>query len=434
MTDGDQHTVESGAAAADAAPTCPLTARPARSSAGAAVIRVLAVDDDEQNLYLLRLQLRGCGIEVDEARDGAEALERARRSVPDLVLSDLLMPVMDGYTLLRHWRADARLASVPFIVYSATYTNPKDERLARELGADAFITKPADPATLMGAIDGALQSARSGISRVELPAQDARMLQAYSEVLMAKLEGKASALEQANRELRVAHTRAQALSQQLVNLREEESARISRELHDELGQALTGLKLDLAWLQRRLGRPPEPGTRATIRQRIQSMSEAIDATVATTRRICTELRPAVLDELGLAAAIDWQAHEFGKRAHIAVDLELPNDIPALDPARTTATFRILQEVLTNVARHARARRVSVHLTVDGGTMQLAVCDDGIGFVAEEMTSSRGLGIAGIRERAALCGGVVDLRSAPGGGTTVSIRMPMTAGTDRELQR
>lgn len=386
--------------------------------------RLLLVDDSEQNLMLLRLQLRGRGFVLDTARHGADALEQARREPPDLAISDLLMPVMDGYTLLRHWRADPQLAALPFIVHTATYTDARDEQLARELGADGFVAKPAEPAVLLRAIDAALAAGPHRVPGAPAGPAAETVLQSYSEVLVAKLEDKALALERANRELRAANRRAAELSQQLVELREAQSARISREIHDELGQALTGLKLDLGWLQRRLERPQEPATRSAMQQRLRTMAEAVDATVAATRRICTELRPAVLDDLGLAAAIEWQARELGRRAQLDVALELSEPLPALDAALTTAVFRIAQELLTNVARHAGARHVVLRLQADDGALQLQVQDDGCGFDAERVAAGRGLGLSGIRERAALRGGRVELRSAPGQGSAISVSLPL----------
>ncbi len=196
--------------------------------------RLLLVDDSEQNLVLLRLQLRGRGFALDTARHGADALEQARRQPPDLAISDLLMPVMDGYTLLRHWRADPRLAAVPFIVHTATYTDARDEQLARELGADGFLAKPAEPAVLLQAIDAALAAGPRPTPRAPAAPVAETVLQSYSEVLVAKLEDKALALERANRELRDANRHAAELARQLVELREAQSARISREIHDEL--------------------------------------------------------------------------------------------------------------------------------------------------------------------------------------------------------
>jgi PAS domain S-box-containing protein len=164
---------------------------------------VLIVDDNPQNLYLLRVLLEGHGCTVDEARHGAEALTQARKSPPELIVSDLLMPVMDGYTLLRHWKADVRLKTVPFVVYTATYTEPKDERLALDLGADAFIVKPAEPEAFMVRIQKVLDQAKSEARpEARLPqAAEAALLRNYSEVVVRKLEQKARQLEYANRAL-----------------------------------------------------------------------------------------------------------------------------------------------------------------------------------------------------------------------------------------
>jgi len=165
--------------------------------------RVLIVDDKEDNLYYLQSLLGGHGCEVDFARHGAEALVRARHSPPDLVITDLLMPVMDGYTLLRHWRSDDDLRHVPFVVYTATYTEPEDERLALQLGADAFILKPSEPDDFLAALEQAIVGAREAgepPSPEESPA-DVELLEKYSVALIRKLEEKTFQLEEANRAL-----------------------------------------------------------------------------------------------------------------------------------------------------------------------------------------------------------------------------------------
>ena len=165
--------------------------------------RILVVDDKPENLYLLRVLLQGHGCEVDEARHGAEALVKARQAPPELIISDLLMPVMDGYTLLRHWKADERLRSIPFVVYTATYTEPKDEQLALDLGADAFILKPAEPEPFVARIDEVLaQHARREFTPPRsLGEADETVLKEYSEVLIRKLEEKSLQLEQSNQAL-----------------------------------------------------------------------------------------------------------------------------------------------------------------------------------------------------------------------------------------
>jgi len=165
--------------------------------------RALIVDDRLDNRYLLRALLQGNGFTVDEAQNGADALARARAVPPQLIIADLLMPVMDGYTLLRHWKADLSLRSIPFVVYTATYTDPKDERLALDLGADAFILKPAEPDPFMARIREVLTIKNSGGLKhaSEPPIEEMVLMKEYSEVLVRKLEHKVLQLEQANRAL-----------------------------------------------------------------------------------------------------------------------------------------------------------------------------------------------------------------------------------------
>lgn len=164
--------------------------------------RVLIVDDNVENLYMLRTLLQASGYQVEEARDGAEALNKARQNPPDLAISDLLMPVLDGYMLLRYWRADERLKGIPFIVYTATYTEPRDERLAMALGADEFLIKPAEPDPFLACIQQVLSPERRAKTRTgERRLEDAVLLLEYSDVLVRKLEKKAQQLEQSNREL-----------------------------------------------------------------------------------------------------------------------------------------------------------------------------------------------------------------------------------------
>ena len=177
--------------------------------------RVLIVDDKEENLYYLNALLRGNGCEVIPARHGAEALAKARQSPPDVVISDLLMPVMDGYTLLRHWKADPRLKRVPFIVYTATYTEPKDEELALNLGADAFILKPSEPETFMARLRQVQATTSPAVPKEpNQPMGDPSvLLQEYSQILIRKLEEKTLQLEESNRSLQediAARQRAEA--------------------------------------------------------------------------------------------------------------------------------------------------------------------------------------------------------------------------------
>jgi PAS domain S-box-containing protein len=209
------------------------------------------------------------------------------------------------------------------------------------------------------------------------------------------------------------------LARRLQQIREEERARISREIHDELGQSLTGLKMDLAWMGTKLKVAQEP-----LRERTEAMMGLVDSTIDTVRRIAAELRPGLLDDLGLPAAMEWQLQEFGKRSGLETSIELRLPEGRLPAEVSTAVFRIMQEALTNVARHAAAKKVAVRLVRENGTLVLSVNDDGRGLPAET-SSRRSLGILGMGERARALGGDITVTGAPGRGTTVTARIPIT---------
>jgi PAS domain S-box-containing protein len=209
------------------------------------------------------------------------------------------------------------------------------------------------------------------------------------------------------------------LAARLEAIREEERTRIAREIHDEVGQALTALKMDLAWLGKKV---PPRGT--PVRQKLGDMEGVIDATMDALHRILAELRPGVLDDLGLPAAIRWLADEFKRRTEITCTVHMTGGEPALDGGQATAVFRILQEALTNVARHAQARKVEIRLHCLPTAFELVVTDDGRGITAQELEATGTLGILGMRERALTWHGRVTVHGAPGHGTTVRVFMPM----------
>jgi signal transduction histidine kinase len=206
-----------------------------------------------------------------------------------------------------------------------------------------------------------------------------------------------------------------ALSDRLLVAQERERTRIARELHDDLGQSLTALKMDVIGL---VGKAPPSALRTRI-------LETLDSMVTAVQRISSELRPSVLDDLGLAAAIESEADVFTQRTGIECELSLPA-AAAVDLIRGTAIFRIVQEALTNVARHSNATRVEVRLTEGAGELLLEVKDDGRGATADEINGSGSLGLIGIRERAELIGGIVAIRGVAGQGTRVTVRLPETA--------
>jgi PAS domain S-box-containing protein len=217
-----------------------------------------------------------------------------------------------------------------------------------------------------------------------------------------------------------------ALSARLQSIREEEDARVAREVHDGIGQALTALGLDVAWLARNLNRKEG---RARFAEKLRSMSALIETTTGTVERIASDLRPGILDELGLEAAAEWAVREFGERSGMACRFEsqLQGNPTNLD--RGTAIFRILQEALTNVARHARARRVDVRLWDDAAGLHLEVRDDGAGIDTGRIADSRSFGLLGMRERSRAFDGNCVITPHPDGGTLVSATLPEGAVRD-----
>lgn len=226
-----------------------------------------------------------------------------------------------------------------------------------------------------------------------------------------------SEMKRAEQELRASSEQLRNLAAHLLSVREEERARISREVHDELGQSLTAVKMDLAWLARRL-----PRRNGQMLKKIRSTRQLADSVIQSIRRISTELRPAVLD-LGLAAAVEWQVQEFQARSGIQCKVRLlTREVVASNAS--TAMFRIFQETLTNVARHAKATRAEVVLQKQRDRLVLLIRDNGRGFDQADPSLSKSLGLLGMRERAAILGGRVNISSAPGKGTTVTAWIPL----------
>ncbi len=210
------------------------------------------------------------------------------------------------------------------------------------------------------------------------------------------------------------------LSTYLQQVREEERAKIAREIHDELGQQLTGLKMDISWLKRKVG-PQQDGE---IIKKFDDAMLLIDTAVKSIRLIVTELRPSVIDDLGLNAAFEWQVEEFSQRTGIAVEYRSGFNDMDVDSNTSIGLFRILQESLTNVARHASAQRVMVNVGKRDGMLELTVKDDGIGFDTSLRQAEHSYGLLGIKERIHMMKGDFYINSKPGDGTMISVSIPV----------
>ena len=352
-------------------------------------LRILLVEDRPADVALIAHLLRHAGRDIlVRAVDTEKAFEAALDGEPpDLILSDYRLPTFDGRKALEI--AKRLVPRVPFIFV----TGAMGEEIAIETLKE-------------GATDYVLKSRLS------------RLVPAVNRALRESEQRRQHDL--AEEMLQRSHDQLRALTGRLQSVREEERTRIAREVHDELGQALTGIKLDLSWLAGRL-----PGATG-LQRKIKAMSAQIDATIHAVRRIATELRPGVLDNLGLVAAIEWQAADFQSRTGIPCEVRSAIQDELLDQEFSTVCFRIFQETLTNIIRHAQATRVEVSLAQEGRDLVLSVQDNGCGISEKNVIHNHSIGLIGMRERAAQLGGHVSFRGQSAQGTTVTLRVPLPA--------
>jgi len=387
------------------------------------IMKVLVVDDIASNLKLLRATLEAEDVTVGEAADGVAALTVLGHEKFDAVISDILMPRMDGYRLCREIRSDPRLRDLPIIVYTSTCLSPGDEQLALRSGADRYLRKPASVEVLLRSLTELLKPG-APIRSVSLLPADPLVMHEYNAVLVRKLEEKSLELEERNEQLRLANEQLRALTARNETIREHERMTIAREIHDVLAQDLTRLKIDLIWLAKRGAKPIDEPTRDAMATRIGDAIMQADTAITTVQRIATELRPVILDSLGLSAAVEWQAEDFAHRSGLICRTRAPHGDSTLSRECATAVFRILQESLTNIVRHAQAKEIDVDFVEDPDLATLVVTDDGRGITAAQIADVRSIGLVGMRERAQAFGGSVEITSTPGTGTTVRVRIPL----------
>jgi two-component system, NarL family, sensor histidine kinase UhpB len=224
--------------------------------------------------------------------------------------------------------------------------------------------------------------------------------------------------------VRSSETRLRQLSAHLESVREEERKNIAHEFHDQLGQTLTALKMDLSLLERSIADEKKEISRASLIKEIQSSQGLIDRGIQTVRAIMSELRPELLDQLGLVEALEWEIGKFQQRSGVMCGLTADVGDLQFDARRSIALFRLVQEALTNVARHAQATRVDVIMRTEGNDLVLEVKDDGIGIATDAESKPRSFGLVGMRERVIFLGGKLEITGTTGKGTTIAVRMPI----------
>ncbi|MDB6169147.1 MAG: response regulator [Verrucomicrobia bacterium] len=525
-------------------------------------VRVLIVDDLANDRELLRMVLEAGGVSVGEASDGTVALALLEREEFDAVISDVLMPRLDGYGLCREIRRHPRLCHLPVIVCTGTYVAAGDEQLALRHGADRHLLKPVSAEMVFLMLGELLRPDATRRHETSLP-DDPFVMHEYNAALVRKLESQSRELAERNDELqrvntelvesrarfervlssamdaivtlneaddvvffntaaetmfgvsaaamvgrplahlmhgrfgpsqadpigafvgagatgrrlgiygaisgrranggefpieaafstaevggrkfftvilrdmserkrgeeqlRLANEQLRALAARTEAVREHERTAIAREIHDVLAQDLTSLKIDLTLVAKQTVRTIDEPTREKIAQRIGAAIAQTDTAITTVQRIATDLRPVILDSLGLPAAIDWQVGDFGRRLGLTCHTRVSTGNSFISRECATAVFRILQESLTNIARHAHATLVDVEFTETPLFASLVVADNGRGITPAQIAAPRSIGLVGMRERAQAFGGTLEITGAPATGTTVRVHLPLERG-------
>lgn len=361
----------------------------------ASAANILLVDDEPKSLLAVRALLEDHGHNLLPARSGEEALRCALEHELALILLDVRMPGIDGFETARLLHARERSRLTPIIFLTAAADELRSVFRGYEVGAVDYLVKPLVPEVLLSKVSVFVDLHRKS----------------------AELGREIAERRQAEQRLRESQERLRALTSHVITVREQERAHIAREIHDELGQVLTGLKMDIVWLSRHL-------KEASLLEKTQAMCQAVDDTVRRVRNVSTGLRLGVLDDMGLVAAIAWQTTEFQKRAGVRCESSLPSETMIFGKDLSTAMFRIYQELLTNVARHAQATRLHVELCTVDDHLVLKVCDNGVGIAASRANDTHSLGLLGMRERALRLGGSVDISSGRNSGTRVAVSIPM----------
>lgn len=452
--------------------------------------QVLVVDDTPANLLLMRTVLESAGYAVLTATDGAMALPLAHSARPQLILLDIVMPGMDGYTVCSLLKHDASTRDIPVIFVTAS-DDANAEARSLALGAADFIGRPINVPVLLARVKSqvslyrqrrslegmfrdviemapdafVLADARGtivqvnarteqlfGYPRAELIHQPLEVLLHYpgtglevhclrkdgstffGEIKLSPMHTNRGWLQmavvrdvserlQAQMDLRESRQRLRELAALNEATRESERKHIAREVHDELGQVLTALRMNLSLLEMRFG-AQDPALNAQA----VGMKALVDRAIQGVRNVAVNLRPSALD-MGLVAAIEWLCNEFSRHTGIACLLHTQDQNIDLDEARAVVVFRIAQESLTNITRYAQASRVDIALNGCGNALHMQIRDNGQGFDLAAAGLKKSFGLLGMRERALALGGQILITSTPGQGTTISVTIPLNPPTD-----
>ncbi len=375
--------------------------------------RILLVDDNaDMRDYVHRL-LRD-RYEVIAVADGEAALRSARQSHPDLILSDVMMPRVDGYQLLSAIRADPDLQSIPLILLSAR-AGEESRVEGLDAGADDYLVKPFSARELVARVS-------SHLAMAKIRRESADKFRALSEHLDAEVRERTKELEQRTSDLTKQSAQMRDLSARLLHIRDNEARNLSRELHDSAGQLLAAISINTAVVKAQSHKLDDAGAKALEENAL--LVEQISSEIRTMSHL---LHPPLLDELGIRSALGWYVDGYSERSKIKVDLEVSRDLSRLPTALETAIFRIVQECLTNIHRHSGSRTASIRIHLEGNQVLVEARDSGKGIAPEKMRAISdergGVGFRGMAERIRHLGGNLKIQSDETG-TLVSVTLPL----------
>ena len=393
-------------------------------------IRVLILEDNYADAELIKNELRGVGIPFTSrvVSDKASYIKAIQKFRPDIILSDYVIPSFSGSEALQI--RNQICPDLPFILV----TGAIGEEQAIEIltgGATDFVLK-GNLSRFLPALHRALHEAHERRKRKIAEAERDSLLkeleirvQERTEALELEIKQRKKAEQEtrnSEEKIRQAHFRLRELTNRMTEIREEERAAMARELHDELGQVLSGFRMDLSWILKRL-----PAGRDDLIGKAQFMKSYIDPAIELIRRISTELRPGILDDLGLVATIEWQLQVFRNRTGIDCDFDSYVDESGLGDRLKTALFRVVQESMTNIMKHAEATSLRISIVEDSGDLTLRIADNGKGIRYHDLRKKNSTGLRGIKERLAYFDGKLTVKGEPGKGTVLEISIPRAAG-------
>lgn len=364
---------------------------------------ILLVDDIRDNLILIDHLLQPIDIDIISATSGFEALEKIKGSDPFLALIDVKMPGMDGIELAGHLQKQSEKGTLP-IIFITAFAESEILDKCYQVGAVDFISKPFKRNVL--------------ISKVKIFLELYRQKQELREN-QHRLERTAEELELTNRSLDASRRELSDLTSHLEEVREDERRKIALDLHDDLGQKLTALSMDLSWIKKNHSSALEP-----VSLKLNSMKALLDETITTVRKLSVDLRPSALDDLGLISTLRWHFNEYEKNTGLTVYATLLPEETDFDPKLSVLVFRIVQEALTNVVRHAKASEVHINLGKKNGKINLEITDNGVGIDTDMYSKPASFGLFGMKERVRSWGGTMEISGNTGKGTRLSFELPL----------